>query len=393
MSVAHAQPSILGDIKFTKTDSALVVDDAGEVVISWQANKPLIPASLTKLATAHLAIKKWGLGHRFNTDFFADGDTLWVKGYGDPFLVSEEIDQIVLELNRRFAEQAIAKITRLKIDNSHFNITAVPGRTKVADPYNAPLSAVSANFNTAKLKKNKQHITSAEAQTPLTDTARNMAHTMTKATERVNLVNDSNAQKNFAELLIAKLAWSNVEIQINQNLDAKAKLLYRHENSHTLGDVLRGTLEFSNNFMANQVFLKLAETDNDNGVSFKAASEFSNSELFREFGWRQHNISEGSGLSRKNRLSAAQIDELLFALEPNKLLFKNIDTNAKSATVYAKTGTLNGVRSYAGYIEISPKSIQEKAKNYRFVFNFNRSVDYRYRDKALEQLLKQLGNR
>jgi len=391
ISASGVQASVLGDIKLTQNDSVLIVEEGSDALFSWQATKPLVPASLTKLAMAHLAIEKWGLDHRFITDFLVDGETLWVKGYGDPFLVSEEIEKLVLVLRKRLSINGISAIKRLSIDNSHFDITSVPGRSNSADPYNAPLSAVSANFNTVKLSKKNGQIASAEPQTPLTNVARKMAYTMTKSIERVNLLNADNAQLNFAELLLIKLDWLDVDITIGQPLSGKAKLLYRHENSHTLEDVLRGTLEFSNNFMANQVFLKLPETENSSHVSFESARDYSTAALSDAFGWKDHSIDEGSGLSRKNRLSAKQIDELLLALQANKSLLKKIKTKSKSAIVYAKTGTLKGVRSYAGYIELPPKSSTEAtARRYRFVFNFNRAVAYRYRDQALEQLLRYL---
>lgn len=393
---SNAHASVLDKLKLTKNDSVLVVRDNGESLFSWQASKPLVPASLSKLVTAHLAIDKWGLGHRFVTDFFIDGDTLWVKGYGDPFLVSEELDLLVPQLKASLIAQGVTEIRQLNIDNSYFDISSVPGRSKVADPYNAPLSAISANFNTAKLSKENGRITSAEAQTPLTNTAKKMAHTLTKNVDRVNLVNADNAQSNFAELLLAKLAWLNVDIEINQALPDSAQLIYQHQNSHTLADVLRGTLEFSNNFMANQVFLKLAESECEPKMSFLMGRDYSSAKLSKQFGWQGHSINEGSGLSRKNLLSAMQIDDLLVALKPNKSLFKKIKLKSSAAEVYAKTGTLNGVRSYAGYIALLAKSpaenttLGERLNEYRFVFNFNRTVKYKYRDQLLEQLISDL---
>ncbi|MFT6409133.1 MAG: D-alanyl-D-alanine carboxypeptidase/D-alanyl-D-alanine-endopeptidase (penicillin-binding protein 4) [Arenicella sp.] len=390
LPVAGAESLVLQGITLTKNDALLVVAENDAPVFSWQASKPLIPASLTKLSMAYLAIEKWGLGHRFHTDFLVDAETLWVKGYGDPFLISEELDLLVPALQAALHAKGIAQPSRLRIDNSYFSFTKVPGRSKVADPYNAPVSAVSANFNTAKLSNKNGIIVSAEAQTPLTSTANKMAYTLKKATDRVNLVNADNAQSNFAELLLAKLGWPNTEVAINQSLNGNETLLYRHQNTHSLADVLRGTLEFSNNFIANQVFLKLGDGENIDRVSFVASRDYANTALSARFGWRHHSINEGSGLSRENRLSAEQISDLLKALEPNKALFKKIKVNSKSTSVYAKTGTLTGVRSYAGYIELAPKSPGARVRNYRFVFNFNRTVAYRHRDQVLEQLITDL---
>ncbi|MBL4671308.1 MAG: hypothetical protein JKX81_03530 [Arenicella sp.] len=64
--------------------------------------------------------------------------------------------------------------------------------------------------------------------------------------------------------------------------------------------------------------------------------------------------------------------------------------SSKTVSVYAKTGTLNGVRSYAGYIELQPTPLQQSVRKYRFVFNFNRTVGYGYRDQVLEKLIADL---
>lgn len=378
-SVASAN-DIFNGVTFQKQDSILVTNGADQVVYSWQPDKSLIPASLVKLATANLAINKWGLSQRFKTDFYLHEKTLWVKGYGDPFLVSEELDLVAQKL----LQLKLNCIEKISIDNSHFNIASVPGRSKVADPYNAPLSAVSANFNTAKLRKVNGRLESAEPQTPLTNTATRLANSMRKNTERVNLVNSDNAQRNFAEILAKKLRLSSLVIEINKTIPDDAKHIYQHQNTHTLAEVLRGTLEYSNNFMANQVFLKLgeSETEPELGLSFKAAERVAMRDLTSQFNWQGHSIVEGSGLSRDNRLSAMHLNDLLVALEPNRTLFKKIE-NKVGAEIYAKTGTLDGVRSYAGYIKLAEQG-------YRFVFNFNRQVAYRYRDQMLERLLRDL---
>ncbi|MFQ3247304.1 MAG: D-alanyl-D-alanine carboxypeptidase/D-alanyl-D-alanine-endopeptidase (penicillin-binding protein 4) [Arenicella sp.] len=386
----NAQSSVLENLTLSDADSVLVVTDSDARVFAWQASKPLIPASVTKLATAYLAIDKWGLEHRFHTDFFIQAETLWVKGYGDPFLVSEEMDVLADALKAALQARGITELTDLYVDNSYFSFASVPGRSKVSDPYNAPVSAVSANFNTAKLSNENGVISSAEAQTPLTNTAKKMAYSLTKSVDRVNLVDSDNAQSNFAELLLAKLGMVNTAITINKTLDGRETLLYRHLNTHSLADVLRGSLEFSNNFIANQVFLKLTDNATTDKVSFDLSRDYANTALAVRFGWRHHSINEGSGLSRKNRLSAEQINDLLKALQPNKVLFKKIKVSSKTVSVYAKTGTLNGVRSYAGYIELPPTTSQQSVRKYRFVFNFNRAVGYRYRDQVLEKLIADL---
>ena len=74
--------------------ASLVVEEGHKAVVKHNADRPMVPASTLKLVTALAAIDHWGLAHRFHTDFYLDGGWLWVKGGGDPFLVSEELDLI-----------------------------------------------------------------------------------------------------------------------------------------------------------------------------------------------------------------------------------------------------------------------------------------------------------
>lgn len=398
-AMCASSSSVLTSLKLGTNDSILVASSPsqGSILYSWQAEKSLVPASLSKLATAHLAIQKWGLEHAFHTDFYVVDKTLWIKGYGDPLLVSEEFDRLIsgLELALDVAGLTWRDINEIKLDNSYFDITSVPGRSSVSDPYNAPLSAISANFNTANLINQNGMIKSAETQTPLTASAKRVAKTMVKKKERVNLRSSKNAQSNFAELLLAKsrahtIGLKKRTVSTDSLLPAHASLLYRHINSASVRDILRGTLEFSNNFMANQVFLKLAEDTGSSSVSFELASEYVERALAEEFDWQQHRLIEGSGLSRTNQLSASQIDDLLRVLEPNKTLLKKIKVRQTNVEVHAKTGTLNGVRSYAGFIDLNADDTDTR-KSYRFVFNFNRAVPYRYRDTILDQLISDLA--
>ena len=195
---------------------------------AWQASKSLIPASLIKLSTAYLAIDKWGVDHAFQTEFYRYQNQLWVKGYGDPYLISEELDLVV----DRLRELDLSGVDSLYIDDSYYLEEAVPGRSNVNDPYNAPLSAVAANFNTVMLKSDNGEIQSAEQQTPLTETAIKLAtqnqlsvDKKSKA-QRINLINRDNAQLHFAQLLIAKLEKQDWQLKVSGKIPERAQLIY-----------------------------------------------------------------------------------------------------------------------------------------------------------------------
>jgi len=220
----------------------------------WQADNPLIPASTLKLLTAHLAIQKWGTQYRFKTDFYWMNGWLWVQGYGDPFLLSEELDLVAKQILAELPDNA-PMIKGIGIDGSFFHDVAVPGRSGVNDPYNAPLSAVSANFNTVFLKKLGRKITTAEVQTPLTPTAQRLAMPLGNGKRRINLRDSNTAQQHFAEILMLKLREQGAEVKSALHygrIPIEAEHFYRHLNSATLDKIIQASLKYSNNFVTNQ---------------------------------------------------------------------------------------------------------------------------------------------
>ena len=240
----------------------LYLDTAGEVIDKKRADDLFVPASTTKLVTAWLALNHWGEEHRFKTDFYLDESTaypvLWIKGYGDPFLVSEELVIIARTIGEKLKARGIVKLAGIRLDTSYFasNIK-LPGTAISNNPYDAIPSALAANFNTVFAVKKNGVIVSAEEQTPVTTTARHIYRTMKGRSERVNTGPDQRiAERYFAELFAEFLRREALEVgdEIAWGpVPASMPLLYRHLNSRTLADVIKPMMKYSTNFVANQL--------------------------------------------------------------------------------------------------------------------------------------------
>ena len=96
----------------------LVVDAKGNELVAQNADEPFVPASVTKIVTAWLAMEVLGGDYRFETRFYLDDKrVLYVRGGGDPFLISEELAPLATEL---VAEVGKAPITGIVLDASYY---------------------------------------------------------------------------------------------------------------------------------------------------------------------------------------------------------------------------------------------------------------------------------
>src|SRR5215218_10404835 len=125
----------------------LVMDDKGNELVAQNADKPFVPASVAKIVTAWLAMDALGADYRFETRFYLDSDrALYIRGGGDPFLISEELAQLASELVTAIGKEPLSRIV---LDASYYpaNIR-IPGIEDTSESYDALNSALAVNFNT-----------------------------------------------------------------------------------------------------------------------------------------------------------------------------------------------------------------------------------------------------
>src|SRR5262249_7531097 len=148
----------------------LVVDENGNELVAQNADQRFVPASVAKIVTAWLAMEVLGGDYRFQTRFYLDGERkLYVRGGGDPFLISEELAQLASELVAAIGKQPL---TGLLLHAPHYPSTLrTPGIEDTEEPYDALNSALAVNFNTINAVRKGKTVSSAETQTPITPLA------------------------------------------------------------------------------------------------------------------------------------------------------------------------------------------------------------------------------
>ena len=324
----------------------------GKNLINYNGTRKLVPASIIKIATALAAFEILGEDFRFQTEFYLNRKKeLLIRGLGDPFLISEEIQLIADQIRSKGTK----KITRIFVDNSAFapNI-AIPGLSDTLNPYDALNGALIVNFNTLFLRRDRQgRVFSAEELTPLTPLAQRRGEVLKKGkTDRIPLARENNESLQYAaELFTAIFQQAGIEVTSNVPGFEKAgpgwDLYYTHHNTRTLEEIVKGMLEFSNNYIANQIYLTIGAKKRGYSINMDQANQ-----VVRNFFYNHLKISsedffidEGSGISRNNRITG---DVMISLLEQFKQ-YAHLLPEKKGALV--KSGTLTGVYNYAGFLK------------------------------------------
>ncbi|MBU2552568.1 MAG: D-alanyl-D-alanine carboxypeptidase [Proteobacteria bacterium] len=349
-------PALAGEIgwqdqirRLAPNGAVVLARPDGGVHFALNPDKPLNPASILKVFTAAAAFATLGPDYRFSTDFHlsSDGD-LYVVGRGDPYLVSEELEAIAVRLK----DLGLRRVNHLYLDNSYFpDGLVLDGTERTLNPYDAYNGALCVNFNTvyAEVRSGGQVVT-AEPQTPLTDLARDMAlKTRRQGKMRFNLSDRPETCLLYAgELMRAFLEQAGIPVQnglASRRVDAgTAPLFYRRRSSKDLPWLVALIFKYSNNFMANQLFLTMgAERFGPPATPEKARKVMAG--YLQSLGLRPPPyLEEGSGLSRRTRITAAQMIAVLRDFAPHRDLLTEQDP------AWFKTGTLNDVKSLAGYL-------------------------------------------
>jgi D-alanyl-D-alanine carboxypeptidase/D-alanyl-D-alanine-endopeptidase (penicillin-binding protein 4) len=292
-----------------------------------------------------------GGDYRFETRFYLDGDrVLYIRGGGDPFLISEELAPLASALVAAIGKQPLSGIV---LDPSYYpSDIRIPGIEDTDEAYDALNSALAVNFNTIHAVRKGKTVHSAEEQTPITPLA--ISQFLARAAQgrgRISLTQDPAVGLQYAGELIAAFierAGGSVKGKISTGAVPEGlEPVYVHRQSRPLPEILAGLLLSSNNYIANQVFLEIGGHRLGGPVGLEKSLQVANEMLVRQGLAESIQLKEGSGISRGNRFTARGLAQLLHLFEPHANLLRRGDG------ARFKTGTFSGVRTLAGYADTS----------------------------------------
>ncbi len=395
----------------SQTAASVVSLPSGRPIYNHNSLQPLLPASVMKIVTTAAALHYLSPEYRFKTLFMHTGQRqgdviqgdLIIRGGGDPRLSTEQLWRIATQIKA----SGINEITGDLIVDAHFFDTydRAPSweieRTQKA--YDAKLAALSLNFNTISVHLQPSQIgdlvrTWLEPATPYIQ-LQNTAKTIQRGKTIVSAYRSSEESVGTVDLFVrGKLPVGSQEKVIRLNIDnpiryaaetfkailqqtgvkieGVTKISYKpvagHELYYHLSDplslILKELNTFSNNFMAEQILKTIAAEkagtpgSHENGL--KLVEEFLQLSHVNTQGVI---LQDGSGLSRKNRMTTQAITDVLsslysrFDIGPDfvtalrvmgadGVLSQRLAKSPARGQIRAKTGTLNRVSTLAGYV-------------------------------------------
>jgi D-alanyl-D-alanine carboxypeptidase/D-alanyl-D-alanine-endopeptidase (penicillin-binding protein 4) len=329
-------------------DAAHVSDPEGRVLFSHNSRKQLVPASTLKILTSLIAMHYLGPDYRFHTECYVDlENNLKIKGYGDPLLISETVNTMAARLARK-----IRSYKDLWLDDTYFSYPIqIPGITALpSEPYDAPNGALGVNFNSVHFTRQKGRYVSAEPQTPLLPFVLDRIKALGMPRGRIILSDSHHDTTLYAgHLLNHFLKAQGVSpagaILLGKADKARDQLLLDFRSPFPLTQVIAKLHQFSNNFIANQILIasgaKYFGPPGTLSKGLNAANRYIREKLQLD----GVIMVEGSGISRKNRLTVLEMDRILETFAPYHHLLR------QDGRDFYKTGTLKGIRTRAGFVK------------------------------------------
>ncbi len=385
--------------------------DTGEPLLTWNEEVPRNPASVVKLLTTLVALDILGPAYTWKTEVYLVGELnagvlegdLLLKGYGDPWLVTERVWQMLRELRQR----GISHITGdLLIDDSHFNVPYHDPAKFDREPlraYNVAPNALLMNFKVVRYYfepnaesatvdirvdpplenlrvENKLRIVPGRCrgyQRGITITPNHAVDHMIMSGEfpsgciSYEMGRTALSHNQFAYGLF-KSIWEESGGEFSGSywnvIKPDHAELFLVFDSWPLADVITKVNKHSNNVMARQLLFTLgAEKFAVPGTEEGGRQVVSDWLKERQLDATELKLDNGAGLSRESRISAEILGEILrYAWESpfmpeflSSLSLSGLDgtlarrfrNDPLTGKAHIKTGRLDNVAAIAGYLQ------------------------------------------
>jgi D-alanyl-D-alanine carboxypeptidase/D-alanyl-D-alanine-endopeptidase (penicillin-binding protein 4) len=415
---------------FNEQTLGLYVEDEGKEIFNVNANRLMVPASLTKIVTGAAVLNAFPLNKKFETKLLAKapivqgalkGD-LCLKGGGDPSFVSEKMWYLVNEVKRTGLTNIEGDIS---VDATRFDEELFDsGResVRVDRAFDAPISAASFNWNSTNIfirpgaavgasarvfldPENEYLELENKTKTVAKSGIKTLEASRVKAGDHDKIIVSGSISDNAPEAVIYK-SISNPNLWIGMHLKeflkqrgitlkGKVKVAACENGanaiaispSKNLNEILSDMLKFSNNFVAEMLAKNLAAENSASPAKMKDGIEEIKKYMdIVGFARKDYTLENVSGLTRDNRFTAKQLALVLNTIKNDFLIFpeflsglpiagvdgtlKNRMKKGEQTLVRAKTGYLDGVVGLAGYIG------RKNDSPLIFVFMYNGDYDH-----------------
>jgi serine-type D-Ala-D-Ala carboxypeptidase/endopeptidase (penicillin-binding protein 4) len=401
--------------QLAESSYSLLVQEVGkaDAVLSINTEVPRNPASTIKVVTTLAALEVLGPSYLWPTEVYAlgkirngvlDGDLL-IKGYGDPYMVTENFWKLLQEVQRKGIREIKGDLI---IDDSYFSVGAANPAdfdNKPERAYNVVPNALLVNFKAAYFhfypsSNGRSVVVKSDPELPNLNIKNNLKLRKGRCGGfqrgiAINISQDSNKNRvsfdgrypascghyvmsrtvlnpeTFA-FGVFKNLWEQLGGSFNGKVkkslapsDRKPKLVWQ---SRPLAELIRLINKFSNNVMTRQILLTLAAQVKEAPGTVENGRLVVN-EYLQDRGIKTDSLylANGAGLSRDVRVSAQLMGDALLhadtiAFMPefvSSLSIMGMDGTArnrlrkriKPGHAHIKTGTIDHVSAIAGFID------------------------------------------
>ncbi|REC73064.1 D-alanyl-D-alanine carboxypeptidase/D-alanyl-D-alanine-endopeptidase [Chryseobacterium elymi] len=362
-----------------------------KVISSYNENTPLVPASTTKLLTTETALSLLGENYRWMTQLEYSGTidengvlngNLYLIGSGDPSLGTNKAGawsyrDIISDFMGGLSREGIRKVNGdIIIQTALFkgNITRLPENVVWLENNNYYLPVgTTREINPAneKLIMKKSGLTSEKKYFYMSPYANQMVYAEKYEGDGILTTKLPDAPAYLANSFRTTLVKSGIGVTgkvIPKMTDAapESRKLVSAYKSPTLGDIIFYTNQRSDNSLAEALLKTVGFQKMGDQTSESGRIVVTNHLKEENFDMMGLNYMDGSGLSRSNNVTPISQVKFLTSLMDEKYYktyFTSLPVGGQSGTlkrmfigtgngqVFAKTGTLNKVKTLAGYLK------------------------------------------